>query len=176
MTNDSVFTARQQRVSATLALQGPLDDFASQMIVQVPQNFEPFIIRLEVNDMERADLVMIDSIIYEGQLCELARKLALWKNCFFVFLQVPDETSSAPSSTQTIVEREPSEREPSDQEPMSDLPNQCKAVECDFNDGDACLYNTEGLGGRCEFFLCIHCRGGHLGGYRGYIMYLAARG
>ena len=43
--------------------------------------------------MERADLVIIDSIVYEGQLCELASERALWKNCFSVFLQVPDETS-----------------------------------------------------------------------------------
>uniref|UniRef100_A0A914WXW8 MAM domain-containing protein n=1 Tax=Plectus sambesii TaxID=2011161 RepID=A0A914WXW8_9BILA len=118
--------------SGSLNCQGPLDHLGPQIIVQVPQHFDPFVIRLEVADIERDDVIIIDSILYEGQLCELVTETT---------------TATVVHSTKVQLEEEQPPKEKDDTRPPAELPNQCKAIECDFNDGDACLYNTEGLGG-----------------------------
>ncbi|CAD6189958.1 unnamed protein product [Caenorhabditis auriculariae] len=140
----------------------------------VAQSMTPIRVRIEVVNVGTNDVILIDNIMYEGQICELIDE----EEPTVVSTETPLlPSSTTPSAVQKFFEDEDilnsnsfgitqnsvsttstSSEAPTTTSPSSESPPEvmtssvvgelspCVALTCTFNDGDSCFYGLSGIG------------------------------
>ncbi|VDO76118.1 unnamed protein product [Heligmosomoides polygyrus] len=93
-----------------------------QLHFTVPHSVDPVSIRIEIGNLSSQDVILVDSLYYEGRICELVR--------FFFVVYLLNSTKFQPLDTEART---------------GDLVA-CEELTCDFNYNHSCFYKLNGFG------------------------------
>ncbi|CAD5222743.1 unnamed protein product [Bursaphelenchus okinawaensis] len=153
---------------------------ANPLTFEIPQSLRPFRLRIQVDAIGKDDIVFLDSMRYEGKLCEVsgpigkndsepkivanAAPIRSFKPAKPITDNEIDDFEEIETTTEMVIKKklfgstsivhsEDKERDLGNQRGKLDV---CEALSCDFNHGDSCYYSLSGLGGTAEWRIGEH--------------------
>ncbi|KAH7730249.1 Protein CD4.5 [Aphelenchoides avenae] len=141
---------------------------------EIPQNLKPFRLRILAENIGRNDIILLDNVRYDGQICEvpsttpsvLPLPLPTTTEETAVTLALPSlpsspstdleqnvvtEEDATPSESAVLVTNDERLEATTTEAVIDPALDPCRVLVCDFNHGDACMFERSGTGATAEW-------------------------
>ncbi|CAI5451131.1 unnamed protein product [Caenorhabditis angaria] len=110
----------------------------------VPMTGEPITVRIEIVNLQENDIILIDNLYYDGQICEVVEDENVPKLLpTLSTVSIPQLITGSPDTA--FFDDDTSTEQTTSNVHFSEL-SPCSALTCNFNDGDSCFYGLSGIG------------------------------